>query len=826
MNGRFLLREMRTLSHKMFVILGSIALGVAAITSVHALADSIRESIRMESQPMIAGDLVARSMHPFPESWLKWNQSKQEHLDFQTTQTHEMMTMASNANQNSTLVELKAVSQGYPLYGKLEIEPTQPLFDLLDETSVLVQDSLLQKLEIQIGDVLFINGVSFVIVGKIVAEPDRMNVGLTSGPRVLMSVEGLQKSNLEQFGSRITRRIQYKTDSNSVSLLQEKLQTFTEDYPFIRVQGGNIGQPSAQRGIANTERFLSMVAMLAMLIGCIGVIQTVHTWLQSQKTTIATYRCLGWTQRELLLLYTTVVCSIVFLGAICGLLLSYFGLQGLYLVISPYLPIGVQPQISWMVALEGIAMGMGCSVVTIAYPLRNLLRISPLSALRSDVEPIPISLMENMFWFLISIILLSMISIWQARDILVGMLFVLVVVLMVAMLYGGALVTTRLLQYIPQHNWIIRHSFSSFRRPSLGLTSSMVALGLGVMVVVSISVLQYRLQNQFDAIDTTKAPTNFLMDIQQDQIEGVSSLMEQHNALHVQSAPVVMARLSKINDRALSEIIKDLDEAETWSYTREQRLTYGTKIDPSTFVEGMFPSREEANEICLEVRYAERWGVGVGDRITFDVLGIPLEFQVTALRRIQWETFEMNFLLVAEPDFLKAAPQFRLMSGQFLEQQEQGLQQKLSQKFPNVTVLSLREIVTKVSGLLENLSIAVQGMGVVSVLAGILILIGTLQTTAVQRQKQVQLLETLGATKQNIRHMFLIEFAILGVLAGSLGVAGAIVFTWVLQKYALRLEPQFDLFHIFIWFLVVVMITIVSGLLVQKNTTHSNSAKH
>jgi len=339
--------------------------------------------------------------------------------------------------------------------------------------------------------------------------------------------------------------------------------------------------------------------------------------------------------------------------------------------------------------------------------------------------------------------------------------------------------------------------------------------------VVSISLLQVRLQNQFDVIDTTKAPTNFVIDIQTDQFEGVSALTTKHEIRYEQSAPVVMARLSKINGTPLSEIIQDADESKKWSYTREQRLTYGTKIDPQTFVEGSFPSKDIPNELCLEVRYAERWGVGVGDSITFDVLGIPLDFEITALRRVQWETFDINFFLIGEEEYLRSAPQFRLMAGQLTEENEGSLQSELAQQFPNVTILSLREIISRVSGLLGNLSLAVQGMGIVSVLAGLLILIGTLQTTAIQRQSQVVLLRTLGATSKNIQHMFLVEFSILGLVSGGLGVLGAAGLTWALQVYGLRIEAQFDFMSMLIWLGLVVVLTVCSGFWVQRNITKS-----
>ena len=179
-------------------------------------------------------------------------------------------------------------------------------------------------------------------------------------------------------------------------------------------------------------------------------------------------------------------------------------------------------------------------------------------------------------------------------------------------------------------------------------------------------------------------------------------------------------------------------------------MTYDQQIDPADLVSGSFGQLDAPNELCMEVRYAERLGVKVGDLLVFDVQGIPLEFQLTAIRRIQWESMNINFFLVGERAFLSKAPQNRIAAAQMSELAEEKLQSQLIQEHPNVTVISLRAVIARVMSMLKNLNLAIQGMGVVSVLMGVLILIGAIRNTAEQRRKQIRLLHTIGVTNPRL----------------------------------------------------------------------------
>ena len=347
----------------------------------------------------------------------------------------------------------------------------------------------------------------------------------------------------------------------------------------------------------------------------------------------------------------------------------------------------VSPQLSPRIALEGGGLGIVAALVVSAFPLRQNTRISPLAALRADVQAVPMLLHERGIWALGISLMVWSLSIVQAKSVFVGSILFGVIVMMTFLLWGAHM-AARYLGAIKVRSWQLRHALSAFRRPSLGLSSAMVALGLGVTIVASISLLQTAVQSQIQSVQSTRAPTNFVIDIQPDQWTGVDEMLKAAEAKHQQSAPVVMARLSQINGQTVSDIIKDLPDADRWSFTREQRLTYDQSIDPRDVISGEFGQLEANNELCMEMRYADRLGVSVGDRLVFDVQNL-LSFSspqfVNPLGKHEHQ------FLVGEKEFLLKARKTRCSStAQRIGRRKTA--KSTCSGIPNVTVISLRAV--------------------------------------------------------------------------------------------------------------------------------------
>jgi putative ABC transport system permease protein len=264
--------------------------------------------------------------------------------------------------------------------------------------------------------------------------------------------------------------------------------------------------------------------------------------------------------------------------------------------------------------------------------------------------------------------------------------------------------------------------------------------------------------------------------------------LETEQAARIEMVPVIMARYA--GARVAGEIGAPQSSAE-WATSREQRLTYLQELpDSNRIVEGELWSDPDYFEISMEVGYAESLGVKLGDLVSFRIQGVPIELRLTSLREVSWESFEINFFLVVEPGVLEEVPQFRLAAALLDPEAEDRVQNNLVKDYPNITFLRVRPIIEKVSRLLERIALAVRFLGSFTILAGIVILAGSVGASQARRGREVALLKTLGVTRSGIRRMFLTEFALSGLVAGCLGVLGAFALSWSFLELVLKFESQ------------------------------------
>ncbi len=348
----------------------------------------------------------------------------------------------------------------------------------------------------------------------------------------------------------------------------------------------------------------------------------------------------------------------------------------------------------------------------------------------------------------------------------------------------------------------LRYGLAALGRPGAPTVASVVALGLGAMVVVGMRTVEHGLTTRLRGDLPANAPTAFLIDIQPDQWAGVRAEIERAGATSVDSVPVVMARLSAIDGTAVAALAdarekerdaaaREADDADEergqrgrWALTREQRLTSLERLPAdNTVLEGELWAAPEVAEVSVEEEYARDLGLKLGSQIVFDVQGVPVALTVTSLRKVRWESFNINFFWVVEPGVLDRAPQMRIASVRLPAGGEQQLQDALAATTPNVTVFAIREVLEKVSAVLERIALGVRFLGGFTVLAGLAILAGAVAAGAAQRGREAALGKALGMTRLQVAALFATESAIVGLLAGAIGaVAGTALAAVVLEK--------------------------------------------
>lgn len=784
-----------------------IAVGVAAIVVVAGLSASVDEGVRKEGRRLMAADLAVEGRRPVPEDLGKRlaqfeTASGYAAGSIQRADLREFVSVVLKPGANVTqLAELKVVEGAYPFYGKLKLDPDRPLPTLLSADTIVVAQELLAKLALKPGDELNIGGATFRIAGTVLEEPDKVGVSFTLGPRVFLSPEGLSRTALLDRGARVEYRALLKLPDGATAedavRLEQHLAAWLPDDGTFRARSFLEAQPALRRSFNRMGRYLGLVGLLSLLVGGVGVAQVARAWLASRMDSIAILRCLGMRPWEVVLLYfaQVVVMALVasLLGAALGTALQW---------VVPRLMSGLLPEElinAWQpwAVLRGVLLGLVVAIVFTLPLLIGLRGVPPVRVLRRDAEPVRPSWPARILGTAVVLAGVGGAASWQAESLFFGAIFLGGVVGVVLVLSLIASLLSRLVRLLPRDTggFRLRHGLTHLARPGAASVGAIVALGLGVTFVFATRVVERHLSEQLRAELPADAPTTFFLDVQPDQWAEIEALLRKEGATGIDSKPIVTARFAEVNGVAVRELA-DQPQAEAsgspsgrddgaprprrWVLTREQRVTYGTELPRGNRVTaGAFPSPQSGpNSISIEEGFARDLGVGVGSKLTLDVQGVPVEMTVTSLRTVDWRTFGINFFLFAEPGPLNNAPQSRVAVARIPSTDLPRVQAEVIRAFPNVTVIHIKDVMDKVLAILENLGIAVKALGIFTVIAGVVVLGGTVAATQARRSREVALLKTVGMTRRDVTAVYAIEYALTGTVAAAVGIAAGALLAW------------------------------------------------
>lgn len=844
-----LVRESRGERGRIAFFAGCLAVGVAAVVSVAGLSSSLDAGIRGEARQLLAADLAVETNGPLPDGLRQRLAALGADA---TAEVREMVTVVAAPSADgrpgpSQLVEVKAVEAGYPFYGRLGLSPERPLAELLDAGATVVAPDLLARLGLAVGDTLAIGGEAFTIAGTVAGEPDRVGIGLAMGPRIFLSLDGLDRAGLIQRGSRVEYRLLARlAPPADAETLRVAAETLTRELPpQVDVETWRDAQPSLRRQVRRVERFLGLVALLSLLVGGVGVAQTVRAWLDGRLDAIAVLRCLGMRPREVAALYLGQTALLGLLGSLAGMAAGIGLVFALPLLFPELMPVGLaRPVDPWALG-RGLALGLGVALLFGVPPLAAVRRVPPVRVLRRNAEPLPPA---RWAWLATAAAIAGgvfALAAFQSRSLELGVRFTLGLALATAALAlaGRALVAAarrlpELVRRVPglagRRGLALRQGLAALARPGAGTLSALVALGLGTLVVLAMALVERHLTDALDSELPENAPSAFLVDVQPDQWAGVRDLLVAAGGEDVRSVPVIMARITAIDGVAAEELVEPRrprgpdgerrerqseaggtgggSSPDRWALTREQRLTYVEELPEDNVVVAGALWQDPRPEVSVEEDFARDLGVELGARLSFDVQGVPIDLWVTSLRQVDWGTFGINFFLVVEPGVLDDAPQQRLATARLPAGSEQRVQDEIAASYPNVTLLRLRELLEKIAAVLGRIGLAVSLLGGFTVVAGVAILAGAVSAAAARRGREVALLKTLGFTRGGVAAIFAVEQAVLGLVAGGVGAAGGGLLAWTVITRGMELEWSFHPLPFLVAFLGTALLATVAGL--------------
>jgi putative ABC transport system permease protein len=763
-------RELRGGVAGLRVFIACLVLGVGAIAGIGSLAASLSAGIAGDARELLGGDVEAQL------AYRTANAAEDVFLAHSGTlsEVASMRAMArANDGHRQSLIELKAVDDAYPLYGKMALSPAQTLGSALARRDgilgAVVDPAILGRLGEKIGDMIKIGEAAFQIRAAIACEPDAAASGLILGPRVMISSAALAETRLIQPGALVTYRYRLRLPlgATPAAWVQKARTAFPDAGWEIRSFGQ--ASPDLQRLIDRVALFLSLVGLSALLVGGVGIGNAVRGHIAAKTATIATLKCLGAPTR---LVFTVYLCEIMALALMA--ILAAIALGALLPVaaaplLAHLLPIsarlGVYPKPLALAALYGLLT----MLVFALWPLAAIGRI-PAGALFRDIvdrasRRVPRATLASTALLALC---LATVVIAGTQDRQVALWFVGGALGAFALFRGAGAAVVLAASRLPRPRWpVLRLALANLHRPGAPTAQIVLSLGIGLTVLAAVALVEGNLGREIDERLPAEAPAFFFIDIQPAQLAGFEAIVRDIPGARSEEVPMMRGRITRLNGIPV-ERAAVAPEAR-WALRSDRGLTYsatlpkGSRLAAGTW----WPADYHGPPlISFDAALARGMGLNIGDSLTVNLLGREITARIASLRSIAWARLGINFALVFAPGTLEAAPQTDLAAVYLPQPEEEALVQRVTGQFPNVTAIHVREALAAVSRVIGLIGEAVRLTALVTLAAGALVLGGAIAAGHRRRVYDAVVLKVLGATRGAILSGFLVEHGLLGALAG------------------------------------------------------------
>lgn len=824
------IRDLRGEANGFFVFVVCIALGVAAITAIGALTDTIGAGFSREGRMMLGGDLELTRIHQ--------RATKAERREFQQIgPLSEVATMRAMARvgtpgtkkARNALIEIKAVDGNYPAVGALQFAggatPERPPHTLLHSDGVIaVAPLLLERLQVKIGDQIRLGKQALTIGALIEDEPDKFSGRASFGPRVMMSLQTLSKTGMIQPGSLIRWRYRIAFDDNnqadnrSLAETNAKLTKRFLDTGF-QIRDRRDPAPGVRRAISRVSQFLTLVGLTAMLVGGVGVANAVSSYVDRKRKVIATFKSLGATNRTVFAVYLIEILMLALLGIVIGLAIGFtapFFVAWVYQNVLPIeLVISVRPQ----TVATASAYGLLVALAFVLWPLGKAERVRPAVLFRDDIsrsDALP-------HWPYVGATLtvgaaLALFTILNSEQRLIALYFCLGLIVLFALFLGLGELVTWLARRTPRPKAPeVALALANLSGPGALTRSVVLSLGTGLSLLVAVALTDSSIVDELQTRLPRDAPSYYFLDIPKAEIaEFKRSLKNVAPSAVIADAPMLRGRIVKLAGRPVTEIKAPPESA--WVLNGDRGITYsdtvpqGSKVVAGTWWE---PDYEGEPLISFEADIAKDLGLEVGDSVSVNVLGRTITAKIANLRLVDWESLSINFVMVFSPNALKAAPFNMLATVAYPEAPTLAAEAKLAQtvatKFPAITSLRVQDAIDAFTGIFARVMTAVRMAGSVTLLAGAIVLAGALATAQRRRIYQAVVLKVLGATRWRIIRASAAEYISLAMVTAIIATLLGTVAAWLVTTQIMDVSFSFSWLAVAQAILVAVALVLVFG---------------
>jgi len=826
-------RDSRRNRLKLVLFVLSIVFGLAALVAIRGFRSNVQDAIQSQSKELLGADVEFHSRSPYPEEV----ETFIDEMGGTRVNEIRLSTMALfESNGGSRLVQLRAFEEAFPFYGAPETRPENIIDRFHQGRFVMMEESLMFQFSVSPGDRVKLGEIYFEVLGVVDRIPGESNLTGWVAPRVYISKNNLEATGLMQFGSRVSYRAYVKLENPETidADLDKDRRFFRENrvsYDTVKEEQDDLGD-----SFQDVADLLNLIGFMALILGGVGVTSAVHVYLSGKMDTIAILRCLGTKSSMSVSIFLVQISGLGLVAAFIG---SLFGTSIQFLIpvfIKDYLPFDLEARFSWMDLGIGLLFGwLVCFLFTLL-PLLPLRKISPLRVLRTGVENPGTFKKDPWVWVVLVALVATMLifGFAQTDSMKVNLAFsgglVLALGLLALIAWGFLKLIKQLVPAQLPFAW--RYGIANLYRPNNRTLLMLVALGLGFIIVLSLFLTKEAILKQLIVDRGDDASNMIFFDIQPHQLEGVRDVLENNGLPILESAPLVNMRISEVNGAPTRELLRrdrgrrrESEGPPSWTLRREYRSTFRDYLtDAEELVEGTFISESSMDRepvpVSISEGLAEDMKLGLGDRLLFDIQGLPLEVEISSVRKVDWNQLRANFFFVFPKGVLEEAPSMYILATRTPDvQMTAKVQSELIKEYPNVSAIDLRLILSTLNNILTKISWVVQFMALFTIFAGLFVMAGTIITSRYQRIRESVLLRTLGADSKTITRILFIEFASVGLLASLVGGFVSVGTTWALMTFLFELPLVVAWDMVVYGMLAMMALTTVTGLLNSRGIT-------
>ena len=789
---RFVKRELRTTEARILVL--ALAVAVASVGAVAMFADRVKGAFANQANVLLGADAMISGDRPLPASLAEQARA----MGLRVTESTRFGSMVSTPSKDSTagkdsvLSDVKSVTSPYPLRGAIEIRDSEgkrvPFAANLKPGEVFVDERLATRLNVKAGDTIEVGKNTPRIAQVFAEEPEVAGNFLSAAPKVLMANADVVASELLGPGSRATYRLQVAGEraQDFADLIKPKLG------PGQRLETVRELRPEVRNTLEKAEQFLGLAASFAVFLAVVAIVLALRRYLKRELDTATLFRTLGAGQRQTLMHFVGQFFVLALIACLLGVALAYAAQAGLAWAVRGLFASALPPA-GWTPLVKAFTTGLVLLLGFAIPPLIALASTPPVRALRRDM-PAPGA--GGVLAAILGTMAVLAVVMMQSQDLRTGAIFVGGIVVLVAAATALAMALLWAIRRLVRSGKLAKlggarswaYGLANLDRRRLSTAIQIACLGLGVMTLITVGFVRTDLFSSWQKSLPPDAPNRFLINVQQDQVDTIQSLLPKAaDGKAPAFYPMVRGRLVAVNGTPVTA--KDyVDESAKRLVDREFNLS-STSVLPAAnkITAGEYFAAYETGVMSLEDGIAKTLKLNLGDSVEFDVAGEKVAVKITSLRKVDWDSFRVNFFALIPASTIAPLPKSYITAVHLPDSDKKTLPAVVNAA-PNVLVIDVSEIMARVRSIVDQVARALEFVFAFTLVAGLLTLYTAVIATQDERRYDTALIRTLGGTRSQIRAALIAEFLALGGAAGLLGVLGAIALTWALATRVLKIE--------------------------------------